>query len=139
MFVFPGRSVVWLARLLWEQEAVSSNLTIPTISNYMNKHERPECYRITFRSGNWVTKSTRYYNVYHSSEAFEDIYYTFQTGGIHSRRITIYAIDEFNRFTGEWEERSGKALEHADHARLDRECISIKDGNKIVVRRDKKS
>ena len=28
---FPGRSVVWLARLLWEQEAVSSNLTVPTI------------------------------------------------------------------------------------------------------------
>lgn len=26
-----GRSVVWLARLLWEQEAVSSNLTVPTI------------------------------------------------------------------------------------------------------------
>jgi cytoskeletal protein RodZ len=26
-----GCSVVWLARLLWEQEAVSSNLTIPTI------------------------------------------------------------------------------------------------------------
>ena len=25
-----GRSVVWLARLLWEQEAVSSNLTVPT-------------------------------------------------------------------------------------------------------------
>ena len=28
---FSGRSVVWLARLLWEQEAVSSNLTVPTI------------------------------------------------------------------------------------------------------------
>ena len=29
--LFSGRSVVWLARLLWEQEAVSSNLTVPTI------------------------------------------------------------------------------------------------------------
>ena len=28
---FSGRSVVRLARLLWEQEAVSSNLTVPTI------------------------------------------------------------------------------------------------------------
>jgi hypothetical protein len=26
-----GRSVVWLARLLWEQEAESSNLSVPTI------------------------------------------------------------------------------------------------------------
>ena len=31
--LFSGRSVVWLARLLWEQEAVSSNLTVPTISD----------------------------------------------------------------------------------------------------------
>ena len=31
MVLFSGCSVVWLARLLWEQEAVSSNLTIPTI------------------------------------------------------------------------------------------------------------
>ena len=31
IILFPGRSVVWLARLLWEQEAVSSNLTVPTI------------------------------------------------------------------------------------------------------------
>ncbi len=104
----------------------------------MNRHDRPECYRITFRSGGWVTKSTRYYNVFHSSEAFEDIYHTFQSGTIHSRRITIYAIDEFNRYTGEWESRTGPALEYVDYNRLDRESISIKDGNKIVIRRDKK-
>ena len=30
-FFFTGRSVVWLARLLWEQEAESSNLSVPTI------------------------------------------------------------------------------------------------------------
>ena len=30
-FFDPGRSVVWLARLLWEQEAESSNLSVPTI------------------------------------------------------------------------------------------------------------
>ena len=29
--LFTGRSVVWLARLLWEQEAESSNLSVPTI------------------------------------------------------------------------------------------------------------
>ena len=28
----PGCSVVWLARLLWEQEVVSSNLTIRPLS-----------------------------------------------------------------------------------------------------------
>ena len=31
IFFVSGRSVVWLARLLWEQEAESSNLSVPTI------------------------------------------------------------------------------------------------------------
>jgi hypothetical protein len=35
VFLVPGRSVVWLARLLWEQEAVSSNLTVPTIFHFL--------------------------------------------------------------------------------------------------------
>ena len=30
----PGRSAAWLARLLWEQEAESSNLSVPTICLY---------------------------------------------------------------------------------------------------------
>ena len=29
--LYPGCSAAWLARLLWEQEAESSNLSIPTI------------------------------------------------------------------------------------------------------------
>ena len=40
---FSGRSVVWLARLLWEQEAESSNLSVPTIYfpllNLIRKHQ----------------------------------------------------------------------------------------------------
>ena len=41
-----GRSVVWLARLLWEQEAVSSNLTVPTIFN-SNKPFINQCLSLT--------------------------------------------------------------------------------------------
>ena len=35
---FTGRSVVWLARLLWEQEAESSNLSVPTIFSPIYKN-----------------------------------------------------------------------------------------------------
>ena len=45
-----------------------------------NKHERPETYRIVLRCGSWATKTERYYTVYHSSEALEDIYDTFHAG-----------------------------------------------------------
>ena len=39
-----GRSVVWLARLLWEQEAESSNLSVPTIPSH-SLHDRSGSHR----------------------------------------------------------------------------------------------
>jgi hypothetical protein len=44
IFFASGRSVVWLARLLWEQEAESSNLSVPTIPTALN-NDRPGSYR----------------------------------------------------------------------------------------------
>ena len=44
IFFVSGRSVVWLARLLWEQEAESSNLSVPTIPTPLN-HDRPGSHR----------------------------------------------------------------------------------------------
>lgn len=79
-----------------------------------NKHTSPMQYRIIYRTGVSVMKSTQYYNVYHSSEALEDIYHTFQKGKIHAKKITIYKIQEHNRFTNKWEDRMDKALENAE-------------------------
>ena len=79
-----------------------------------NKHPSPMQYRIIYRAGLSVMKSTQYYNVYHSSEALEDIYHTFQKGKIHAKKVTIYKIQEYDRFTDEWIDRTEKALESAE-------------------------
>ena len=89
-------------------------------------------YRITFMAGDSVSKSTRYYNVYHSSEALEDISHTFHHGKIHARKITIYKIEEWERFTKKWIDRTDKAVEHADNVNG-----MLVDKNKIILKRKK--
>lgn len=79
-----------------------------------NVHPRPEAYRIIFRVGNWVTRSKRYYSVFHSSEALEDIYHTFITGHIPGKKITIYDIQEYDRFVNEWISRKDLAVENTE-------------------------
>ena len=96
----------------------------------MNKHERPATYRIIFRNGTWVHKSERYYTVYHSSEALDDIYHTFHSGKLSRKSITIYKIEEWITFRDEWIDRLTEALEHATELR----GVDINDG-KIVLRR----
>lgn len=96
----------------------------------MNKHDRPETYRVIFRAGNWVTLSKRYYTVYHSSEALQDIHHAFHAGHVHARKIKIHRIEEYNKFSKEWEDRTDKAFEHA----IDLVNVSM-DGDKIVIRR----
>ena len=98
----------------------------------MKKHDRPAEYRIIFQAGNWVTKSERYFTVYHSSEALDDIYYSFMHGGIHSDKITILKIEEYITYQDEWVDRMEKALEHATEL----DDIKITDG-KIVIRKHK--
>ena len=74
-------------------------------------------------------RSHQYYNVYHSSEALEDIYHTFHKGKIHAKKISIYAIEEYNRFTKKWTEQMNKAVEHADLKNV------TTDGKKIILTR----
>jgi len=98
-----------------------------------NRHVSPMSYRIIFRSGNWVMKSKQYYNVYHSSEAFEDIYHTFNTGKIHAKKITIYKIEEHERFTKKWLDRTDKVIEYITSQRYN---ILIINNKKIVLERN---
>ena len=95
-----------------------------------NKHRSPREYRIVYRAGNSLMKSKQYYNVFHSSEALEDIYHTFHRGKIHARKITIHKIEERNRFTDKWEPRMEEALGGAEGL----ECYIVECG-KIILRR----
>ena len=58
-FILTGRSVVWLARLLWEQEAVSSNLTVPTISDRNHSLYFPNEIRWSNNYGTLIGSSSR--------------------------------------------------------------------------------
>ena len=92
-------------------------------------------YRIIFRPGSWAMKTKRYYNVYHSSEAFDDILYTFRTGKIHAKKITIYKVQEWDRFTSEWMDRIDKVIEYVNTI----PCSDIViNGKKIVLKGGKK-
>ena len=84
-----------------------------------NKHSNPMEYRIIYRAGMSIMRSKQYYNVFHSSEALADIYHTFHAGKIHSKSITIYKIQEWDRFNEKWVDRLEKAIETIDRERLD--------------------
>lgn len=98
-----------------------------------NRHPRPMSYRIVYNSGLSVGKSKQYYNVYHSSEALEDINHTLQRGKIHASKITIHKIEEWCRFTEKWMDRMDKAIEHVTiNARM------LVQDNKIILYKNKK-
>ena len=98
-------------------------------------------YRVIYRAGSSVEKSVRYYNVFHSSEALEDIYHTFHTGKIHAEKITIYKLQEHNRYTDSWDDRLEKAVENFEnhkcaHGEVTKDDILV-EGNKIILERKK--
>lgn len=97
-----------------------------------NRHSSPANYRIRFQASGFAERSTQYYSVYHSSEALDDIIHTFENGKIHASKITIYKIEEWNRFTKEWADRTDKAIEHA--AKISGVLID----NKIILKKKNK-
>lgn len=100
----------------------------------VNKHESPEVYRVIMRCGYppWKMKSERYYTAFHSSEALEDIYHTFHVGKIHAKQITIYDIQEYDRYSNLWVSRLHAAIENIEN--IDVETLDIKN-KQIILRR----
>lgn len=98
-----------------------------------SRHPRPASYRIVYASGFALEKSKQYYNVYHSSEALEDINHTLQRGKIHADKITIIKLEEWCRFSEKWMDRIEKAIEHAT---IDSRML-VQD-NKIILYKQKK-
>ena len=75
-------------------------------------------YRIKYRITGSVSESTQYYSVYHSSEALDFLAHTFRKGRIRGESLTVLAVEEYNRFSGGWADRTEKATQHASAPEL---------------------
>ena len=79
-----------------------------------NKHPSPKEYRIEYKINGDLGEYTQYYNVYHSSEALDFLAHTFRRGHIEGEELRVVAIEEYNRYANQWEDRTLKATEHAE-------------------------
>tara|TARA_B100002019_G_C20781559_1_gene362368 strand:- start:79 stop:387 length:309 start_codon:yes stop_codon:yes gene_type:complete len=100
----------------------------------MNKHEMPEMYRVVFRAGNWLTKSKRYYMAFHSTEAFDDIYHSIMNGHVHAKHITVYKIEEYNRYASNWEDRFEPVINYIKE--MEKDNIKLKSNKIKIYKRD---
>jgi hypothetical protein len=78
-----------------------------------NKHTSPMEYRVKYRVNGFGEENISYYSVFHSSEALEFLSHTHKRGHVEGETITVYAVEEHNRYSQKWEDRTEKALEHA--------------------------
>ena len=83
-----------------------------------NRHPSPMQYRIRYIVNGSVNESVQYYSVFHSSEAIDFLAHTLRQGHIHGSNIKIVGVEEFNRFSGSWGDRTAIATEFASAPEL---------------------
>jgi len=93
-----------------------------------NKHPSPREYRVRYTINESLAESIQYYNVNHSSEALDFLSHTFRRGHIHGKELYITAVEEYNRFSDIWEDRTLKAVEYCSAPEVTR------DGSKILIK-----
>ena len=71
-------------------------------------------YRVHYIINGSLEESIQYYNVFHSSEAVDFLAHTYRRGHIHGGELKILLVEEYNRFAQKWENRTDKAIEHAE-------------------------
>lgn len=91
-----------------------------------------EVFKVVFRCAAWKTKSERYYTAVNASEAFEDLYHSFHRGRVATNKVTIYDIDQYDRYSNLWVSRFDEALQNLRD--VDVTTLTIKD-SKIILRR----
>ena len=97
-----------------------------------NKHPSPREYRVRYKINGSVAESVQYYNVFHSSEAVHFLYHTFESGHIHGDDLKITAVEEYNKYSDKWEDRTNKAV---SHSKID--TLKIIDSVPTLKRRNK--
>lgn len=76
-------------------------------------HESPAEYRITYEVDDSFYKEVGYFSAYHSSEIIKSLAHSFKMGHIQGDKIIVISVEEFNRFSGKWIDRTEKAIEHS--------------------------
>jgi len=94
-----------------------------------NIHPRPTEYRIRYRVKGSVNDSVQHYMVYHSSEALDFLFHTLSEGHIHGGVLRILAVEEFNRFSDKWDDRTSKASEHSN-------APLVSEGNSLWLQKE---
>ena len=77
-------------------------------------HAAPMEYRIKYTINGALEESIQYYNVYHSSEALDFLAHTYRRGHIHGGDLSIVSVEEYNRFSSKWEDRTTTAADHSN-------------------------
>jgi hypothetical protein len=77
-------------------------------------HPSPMEYRVIYKIDGSLSESIQYYNVFHSSEALDFLAHTYRSGHIHGGALKILSVEEYNRFSDRWDDRTGKAVDHAE-------------------------
>ena len=70
-------------------------------------------YRIRYTVNGSQNESTQYYSVFHSSEAIDFLAHTLRAGHIHGNNLHLLSVEEYERFSQKWIDRTLKAAEHA--------------------------
>lgn len=78
------------------------------------RHPSPMEYRIHYTVDGALHQSVQYYNVYHSSEALDFLSHTYRRGHIHGGDLKVISVEEYNRFSDKWEDRTSHAAKHAE-------------------------
>lgn len=80
----------------------------------------------------WKMKSTRYWSVSMSQEAFHDLYYVFMVGRVAANMITIYDVEKYNRFSHKWESETDLVQSFIDEHKDIYKCAENKK-KKIIL------
>jgi len=84
-------------------------------------HTSPMEYRVRYIINGSTAISTQYYNVFHSSEAINFFAHTWRQGHVDGSTLRILAVEEFERFSHKWIDRTSKALDHTSVPELSTE------------------
>jgi len=68
-----------------------------------NKEPSPDLFKVIFRAGRWKMKSERHFVAFTVDQAVVDFYHTFNMGHIHAKRVKIFNVRKYNRYSGRWE------------------------------------